>query len=103
MHRQKSEAEDVIRRKENEITNLQGAVESEQNNVVKAQRAIKDLGQKNKDIEDELDNERNAKLRLEKVRGELEAQISAYEDQIEEAGGANTAAVSWLFVSAGLM
>ena len=94
MGRQKHEVEDTVRRKESEISNLQAVVEAEQNNVTKAQRHIKDLGQKNSDIEEELDNERNAKMRLDKVRGELEAQIAQYEDQIEEAGGANTAAVS---------
>jgi chromosome segregation ATPase len=95
MTRQKNEAEDTIRRKESEISGLQAAVEAEQNNVTKCQRQIKDLQQKNKDTEDELDNERNQKQRLEKLRNELEAQIAAYEDQIEEAGGANSAAVSF--------
>lgn len=76
-----------------ELTTLGTRLEDEQSQVAQMQRQLKELGGRVPELEEELDQERTARIRVEKARAELQAENEELCERLEEAGGQTQAQV----------
>uniref|UniRef100_A0A0N5AQ10 Myosin head n=1 Tax=Syphacia muris TaxID=451379 RepID=A0A0N5AQ10_9BILA len=84
--RQKQDLESSLKRKENEYSILSSRFESEQATVSKLQRQFKELQVQASEIEDEIQNVRDSRIKSEHARGEIEREIVELQEQLNEQG-----------------
>merc|ERR1711863_55493 len=87
----KRELENVIARKEKDLSGLGAKLEDEQSHVAKLQKAIKEHQGRVEEREEELDAERQARAKAEGQRSDLAKEMEKIGDRLDEAGGATAA------------
>merc|ERR1711979_55278 len=78
--------QDIVTKREKAIKELEEVKESNENQIKQLQKKIEELLARIEELEDELENERKLRQKVELARKDLESQL-------EEAGGATTAQV----------
>merc|ERR1712061_191929 len=85
--------ENVIARKEKDLSGLGAKLEEEQGHVAKTQKAIKEIRGRVEELEEELEAERQARAKAERQRSDLAKELESLGERLNEAGGATHAQV----------
>ena len=92
LERGKRELENVISRKEKDISGeLPNRLEDEQSLVGKVQKSIKEVQGRVEEMEEELEAERQARAKAERQRSDLARELEELGERLNEAGGATSA------------
>merc|ERR1711879_450849 len=83
--------ENIIARKEKDISVLNAKLEDEQSVVSKVQKSIKENQGRVEELEEELEAERQARAKAERQRSDLAREMEGLGDRLDEAGGATNA------------
>ena len=89
----KRDLENIIARKEKDISVLNAKLEDEQSVVSKVQKAIKENQGRVEELEEELEAERQARAKAERQRSDLAREMEGLGERLDEAGGATAAQV----------
>merc|ERR1712241_102611 len=87
----KRELENVIARKEKDLSGLGVKLEDEQSHVAKLQKAIKENQGRVEECEEELDAERQARAKAEGQRSQFAKEFQSFGDRLADASGATSA------------
>ena len=93
LERQKKDHESTIQRKEKDLTGLASKLDDEQLIVSKVQKSIKEIQSRIEELEEELDAERQARVKAEKQRSDLAKQLESIGERLGEAGTATHAQI----------
>ncbi|PIO33952.1 hypothetical protein AB205_0063410 [Aquarana catesbeiana] len=93
LENEKQQAEEKIKKKDFEISQLQGKIEDEQSLASQLQKKIKELQARIEEVEEEIEAERAARARVEKQRADLSRELEEISERLEEAGGATSAQI----------
>merc|ERR1719516_575793 len=93
LERSKKELEATIMRKDNEITALAAKLDDEQGLVGKVQKGIKEHQSRVEEMEEELEAERQARVKAERQRSDLARELESMGERLNEASGATSAQV----------
>merc|ERR1712079_276013 len=85
--------ENIIARKEKDISVLNAKLEDEQSVVSKVQKSIKENQGRVEELEEELEAERQARAKAERQRSDLAREMEGLGERLDEAGGATSAQV----------
>merc|ERR1712061_251308 len=85
--------ENVIARKEKDLSGLGAKLEDEQSHVAKLQKAIKEHQGRVEEREEELDAERQARAKAERQRSDLARELEGLGERLNEASGATSAQI----------
>ncbi|KAI4895604.1 hypothetical protein NFI96_002381 [Prochilodus magdalenae] len=88
---EKKQQEEKLKKKDFEISQLNGKIEDEQMAVVQLQKRLKESQARIEELEEELDAERAARAKVEKQRSDLSRELEDISERLEEAGGATSA------------
>uniref|UniRef100_A0A4W5LMP7 Myosin-7B n=1 Tax=Hucho hucho TaxID=62062 RepID=A0A4W5LMP7_9TELE len=89
----KQQADEKIKKKEFETTQLLSKVEDEQSLGAQLQKKIKELQARIEELEEEIEAERAARAKVEKQRADLSRELEEISERLEEAGGATAAQI----------
>uniref|UniRef100_A0AAZ3P767 Myosin motor domain-containing protein n=1 Tax=Oncorhynchus tshawytscha TaxID=74940 RepID=A0AAZ3P767_ONCTS len=89
----KQQADEKIKKKEFETTQLLSKVEDEQSLGAQLQKKIKELQARIEELEEEIEAERGARAKVEKQRADLSRELEEISERLEEAGGATAAQI----------
>merc|ERR1712029_946852 len=87
----KRELENIIARKEKDISGLNHKLEEEQSMVTKIQKSIKENQGRVEELEEELEAERQARAKAERQRADLARELESLGERLDDAGGATAA------------
>ena len=93
LERSKKELEGIIAKKDKDMANLHMGLDDEQSLVGKSQKQIKELQGRVEEMEEELEAERQARVKAERQRSDLSREMEELSDRLNEAGGATSAQV----------
>uniref|UniRef100_A0AAF5PU14 Myosin motor domain-containing protein n=1 Tax=Wuchereria bancrofti TaxID=6293 RepID=A0AAF5PU14_WUCBA len=91
--KQKHEMENALKKKDTEIASMLNRIDDEQSSVSKIQRQLKEQIARYHELEEELQTERQAKLKIERSRSEMQKELEELSDRLDEAGGATQAQI----------
>uniref|UniRef100_A0AAZ3S3E0 Myosin-7B n=1 Tax=Oncorhynchus tshawytscha TaxID=74940 RepID=A0AAZ3S3E0_ONCTS len=89
----KQQADEKIKKKEFETTQLLSKIEDEQSLGAQLQKKIKELQARIEELEEEIEAERAARAKVEKQRADLSRELEEISERLEEAGGATAAQI----------
>merc|ERR1712241_21441 len=87
----KRELENIIARKEKDISGLNHKLGEEQSMVTKIQKSIKENQGRVEELEEELEAERQARAKAERQRADLARELESLGERLDDAGGATAA------------
>ncbi|XP_042212119.1 myosin heavy chain, muscle-like isoform X1 [Homarus americanus] len=93
LERSRKDLESTIERKDKEIFDLTSKVEEEQGIISKFNRQNKELQTRLDNLEQEYQQERQARIRAEQAKTRLTRELTETGDRLEEAGGATAAQI----------
>merc|ERR1712037_999154 len=93
LEQNKSHLEQIIAKKEKDITVLNAQLEDGQAVVGKVQKSIKEHQGKVEEFEEELEAERQARAKAERQRSDLARELESLGERLDEAGGATGAQI----------
>ncbi|VDK63901.1 unnamed protein product [Onchocerca ochengi] len=91
--KQKHEMENALKKKDTEIASMLNRIDDEQSLVSKLQRELKEQVARYNELEEELQAERQARLKIERSRSEIQKELEELSDRLDEAGGATQAQI----------
>uniref|UniRef100_A0A0R3RFG9 Myosin head n=1 Tax=Elaeophora elaphi TaxID=1147741 RepID=A0A0R3RFG9_9BILA len=91
--KQKHEMENALKKKDTEIASMLNRMDDEQSMISKIQRQLKEQIARYSELEEELQAERQAKLKIERSRSEMQKELEELSDRLDEAGGATQAQI----------
>ncbi|XP_060926239.1 myosin heavy chain, fast skeletal muscle-like isoform X2 [Limanda limanda] len=86
----KQQADEKIKKKDFETSQLLSKIEDEQSLSVQLQKKIKELQARIEELEEEIEAERAARAKVEKQRSDLSRELEEISERLEEAGGATS-------------
>uniref|UniRef100_A0A665X3R7 Myosin-7 n=1 Tax=Echeneis naucrates TaxID=173247 RepID=A0A665X3R7_ECHNA len=89
----KQQLEERLKKKDFEISQLNGKIEDEQALSAQLQKKLKELQARIEELEEELEAERAARAKVEKQRADLSRELEEISERLEEAGGATVAQI----------
>ncbi|XP_078029043.1 myosin-7-like isoform X2 [Epinephelus lanceolatus] len=89
----KQQLEERLKKKDFEISQLNGRLEDEQSIIIQLQKKLKELQARVEELEEELEAERAARAKVEKQRADLSRELEDISERLEEAGGATSAQI----------
>ncbi|XP_049888334.1 uncharacterized protein LOC126382488 [Epinephelus moara] len=89
----KQQLEERLKKKDFEISQLNGKLEDEQSIIIQLQKKLKELQARVEELEEELEAERAARAKVEKQRADLSRELEEISERLEEAGGATSAQI----------
>ncbi|MGH0134503.1 UNVERIFIED_CONTAM: hypothetical protein FKN15_056928 [Acipenser sinensis] len=93
LENEKQQAEEKIKKKDFEISQLLGKIEDEQVLGAQMQKKIKELQARIEELEEEIEAERASRAKVEKQRVDLSRELEEISERLEEAGGATSAQI----------
>ncbi|XP_019736729.1 myosin heavy chain, fast skeletal muscle-like isoform X1 [Hippocampus comes] len=93
LENEKQQADEKIKKKDFESSQLLSKIEDEQALSVQHQKKIKELQARIEELEEEIEAERAARAKVEKQRSDLSRELEEISERLEEAGGATSAQI----------
>ena len=93
IERENKEQGNILARKEKELSNYQVKLDGEQINVSKSQKSIKEFQGRVEDLEDELEAERQARIKADRQRSDMARELDELNERLTEASGATEAQI----------
>ncbi|XP_051932799.1 myosin heavy chain, fast skeletal muscle-like [Hippocampus zosterae] len=90
LENEKQQADEKIKKKDFESSQLLSKIEDEQALSVQHQKKIKELQARIEELEEEIEAERAARAKVEKQRSDLSRELEEISERLEEAGGATS-------------
>jgi myosin heavy chain 6/7 len=93
LERDKKELENLIARKDKDMSGFHAKLDDEQTLVGKVQKQIKEFQGRVEELEEELEAERQARAKAERQRSDLARELEELGERLNEAGGATSAQI----------